>query len=35
MLEGVETKNIIVLNESQLRAVIAESVKKVLSELYG
>lgn len=35
VLEGVETKNTIVLNESQLRAVIAESVKKVLSELYG
>lgn len=29
------TKNTIKLNETQLRSIVAESVKKVLSELYG
>ena len=28
-------KNTLKLNESQLRNIVAESVKKVLSELYG
>jgi hypothetical protein len=28
-------KNTVKLNEAQLRNIIAESVKKVLSELYG
>lgn len=33
--ESKSNKNTITLNESQLRSIVAESVKKVLSELYG